>query len=476
MAESTPDPVFEFERVLKAFLARVFAFRSPDASRQEGEAKKRAMAVAYSGGLDSTVLLHLAHAYAVRNGMDLFAFHIHHGISVKADEWLLHCEKTCRRLGIDFDARRVLLNRESGEGTEAAARRARYAALAALCRERGIELLLTAHHEDDQAETVIMQLMRGAGVAGLSGMDVLGTVPGAVDEEAPQLLRPLLGVSRKALENWAKEQRLSYVEDDSNTDLQYARNAVRLKVMPVLGTFFPGFERRMARSAQHMQSAQRLLVELAELDWETCRDGDALDVVRMAELGKDRFDNLFRFWLDRQGVRMPSTAWLREARLQLLGAREDAQIRLELEGAVVRRYRRRLIFQESQKANEAGPGLEADFLPLIWQGESRMPVLAFGGEWLFEAASEGVDAGWLRGRSLHVRPYYGKAMLKVEANRPARSLKAHYQERQVPAWERQRLPLLYADGELLFAAGIGMAVDYVGKGGDRVWIGWAPLA
>ncbi len=459
----TSDPVFEVERVLESVPARVFAFGAP------GHAEK-AIAVAYSGGLDSTVLLHLAHAYAAPKGMRLFAFHIHHGLNARADDWLSHCREICGQLGITFEARRVTLNLQEGEGTEAAARRERYAALADMCARHGVGLLLTAHHEDDQAETVLLQLMRGAGVAGLSGMEVLGAIPGTEGETLPKLLRPLLAVSRQALESRAKKNHLAWVEDDSNQDDRYARNAIRLKVAPVLSLFFPGFERRVTRSAQHMQSAGRLLRALAEMDRETCRDGDTLDIARMVALGEDRFDNLFRFWLGEHGLRMPSAAWLKEAKTQLLDAREDAQVKLELEGAVIRRYRKKLLFLGKKEVDN--PVLPEPLPPFRWQGELRIPVVAWGGEFRFDAAEEGVDAAWLRETSLQIKPYSGKAMLRAEKGRPTRNLKVHYQEKQVGAWERQRLPLLYAGEKLLFAAGIGMAASETGKGRNRVRISW----
>jgi tRNA(Ile)-lysidine synthase len=286
------------------------------------------------------------------------------------------------------------------------------------------------------------------------------------------LLRPLLSVSKKALESWAREKRLAWVEDESNADLRYTRNAVRLKVMPVLSSNFPGFEKRLLRSAGHMQSAARLLRALAEMDFNACRDGEALDISRLAALGNDRFDNVLRFWLDRQGVRMPSAAWLESARTQLLTAREDAQVRLDLEGGVIRRYRQRLVFQKAEKVAKEQMELPERQVRLAWKGEARIPLAAFDGELLFEEANEGVEKAWLLTQPLFVGGYEGSARLKVSTIRPSRSLKAHCQERQIPPWERGRLPLLYAGSDLLFAAGIGTAVAYTGKGGGRVRIGW----
>lgn len=457
-------PFPEFERVLEWASARVFALMPP----HEGRA---ALAVAYSGGMDSTVLLHLAHAWAVKKGWRLVAFHIHHGLNRQAEAWLAHCGRVCACLGVDFDARRVMVQ-DAGEGVEAAARTARYAALADLCRCHGVDLLLTAHHEDDQAETVLMQLLRGSGTAGLSGMEVLGPVPGETGNSGLLLLRPLLSVSRQSIASWAAAQRLNWVEDDSNQDTRYARNALRQHVMPVLSGLFPGFASRLSRSACHMQAAERLLTVLAEADYQACRSGDGLDARRAASLDEERFNNLFRFWLHLYGMRMPSAAWLKEARSQLLDARQDAQVMLKLEGALVRRYRQRLVLL-SQAAESGTPpaGLR---LPLLWQGESRLFLAAFGGAFSFEPAEEGVDAGWLRSQPLYAAAYHGKAVFKDHERRPGRLLKAHYQERAVPPWERERLPLLYAGETLLFAAGIGMAAACTGKGGDRIRIAWLP--
>lgn len=453
--------VFRFERVLESVPARVFVSDQPD------DVKTR-MAVAYSGGLDSTVLLHLACAYARQKAIPLFAFHIHHGLNAKADEWLLHCRQTCQSLGIRFDAKKIALPLDSGESIEALARHERYAALTDLCRQYGVDLLLTAHHEDDQIETVLMQLFRGAGVAGLSGMDVIGPIPNAKKGMKPLLFRPLLTMPRRVLKEWANAQNLSWVEDDSNWDTRYARNAIRQEIMPVVVRFFSGAKKCITRSAQHMQSAGRLLTFLAKNDWEMCRDGDMLDLMQMKKLGDDRFDNLFRFWLDKCGLRMPSTSWIQQARDQLLNAKEDAQIKLELDGAIIRRYRQRIIFQEAEER----PLLLAPTISFVWQGQDSLDLSSFGGKLFFRDAQEGIDVAWLQEQMLSVKPYYGKAMLKVNKDRPSKQVKAYYQEKGIPAWERASLPLLYAKEELLFAAGIGMAIGRVKKGEKCIRIEW----
>ena len=298
-------------------------------------------AVALSGGLDSMVLLRLAHAWALEEGLPLHAFHVHHGLSPHADDWLAHCERVCAALGIAFDFRRVSIPKDKS-GTEAAARRLRYAALGEMCREHGAGVLLTAHHLDDQAETVLLQLLRGSGPAGLSGMDGANRAPGLLGSEALVMARPLLSQARVALEAYAGGQGLAWVEDESNRDPRYARNALRHQVMPALASGFPGFQERIARSAAHAASAQRLLDELAAQDLAASLDGDALDLARIAGLSRDRIHNLLRHLFTVRGLAMPSTAWLGEMVAQLFSAREDAQLKLTHPGCHIRRHRGKL--------------------------------------------------------------------------------------------------------------------------------------
>src|ERR1700693_2405048 len=288
------------------------------------------VALAYSGGIDSSVLLELAVLYARERGLTLHVFHIHHGLSPNADAWRVHCEQTCAAHGVAFDALQIDLTRSSGSGSgggiEEAARIQRYAALGALCRKHGAKWLLTAHHQDDQAETVLLQLLRGTGVAGLSGMDAANTAPTLLGSADLTMARPLLHIRRSAIEHYAQAHAVAHIEDESNTDTRYARNAVRLQVMPLLAALFPGFQQRFTRTAGHAQSAQRLLIELGAQDLKQCLQGDCLDIVEVKKLDADRIDNSLRYWFGVRGMRMPSSAWLSEMRTQLLEAKADAQL------------------------------------------------------------------------------------------------------------------------------------------------------
>ncbi|WP_025917651.1 tRNA lysidine(34) synthetase TilS, partial [Herminiimonas sp. CN] len=339
-----------FELALKNILARVSASGNlqsrpsvdDDPVLPDTHEAPRKLAIAYSGGLDSSVLLHLIHAFSVKYKFDLCAFHIHHGISPNADDWLAHCEAQCRQLNIQFDARKIAVVKSARNGLEEAARIGRYAALGALCREHRASVLLTAHHQDDQAETVLLQLLRGSGVAGLSGMDIQNVAADLLGNASLEMARPLLAASRAELAAFAAKNDIRFIEDESNADLRYARNALRHTVMPALGQSFPGFQGRLARAAQHAQSAQRLLIALAVQDLQDCQDGDCLDIRQLRRLSSDRIYNLLRYWFGSRGVRMPSTAWLSEMLVQLLEAKDDAQLCVTHADCHIRRYRDRI--------------------------------------------------------------------------------------------------------------------------------------
>lgn len=451
-----------FKRALDEILARVFV---------SAAAKNLPLlAVAYSGGLDSSVLLHLAHDYAAGRGIQLLAFHVHHGLSPNADAWLAHCRDTCQRLGIAFDARKVSVDADGGRGLEAAARNARYAALGELCRAHRVPLLLTAHHQDDQAETVLLQMLRGAGLAGLSGMEECSAAPALLGDAATIIARPLLAVRRDALEEWARGAGMAHIEDESNLNPRHPRNALRNEVLPLVARHFPAYRDCLARSAHHAQSAQRLLDELATQDLSVCANGDGLDAKQVKCLNDDRVANLLRHWLGLRGMRPPSTAWLHEACTQLLDGGEEAQVCVSLEGRQLRRYRGRIVLVTAQDASDAEPQV------FRWNGEEHMDFPAYGGALHFEAADDGVDPEWLCTQDLRLQVRAGGGKLKLAPNRHTRSLKDHYQALGVPAWERPHLPLVYAGNALLFAAGIGQDCrsSHVGGGIRLRWEPYTP--
>ena len=435
-----------FERALEAILARVVVSDPPIA-----------IAIAYSGGLDSSVLLHLATQYCQRQSISLhaiplYAFHVHHGLSPNADEWLKHCEQQATALNVPFKAVRVQLADLAEDGVEQAARVARYDALGELCRNHNVRLMLTAHHQDDQAETVLLQLFRGAGLRGLGGMLDLHDAHGLTGGDV-LVGRPLLECSRKALEQFASALDIAHVQDESNTDTRYRRNAIRQQIMPVIEHTYPGMAATIARSSQHWQSAQLLLDELALIDLDTCADGDVLRIDAMATLSTQRIDNLLRFWLLQQGSPYaPSSAQLTQLRTQMLAARSDAQPALILCGLQLQRQAGALV---ALPLRHASPPNEP--LVIQWQGEQSIAIPEWQGTLLFaQAQARGICPRRLQSNVLTLRPRSGGERLKPDPARPSRTLKNLFQESALPAQQRPWLPLAYLDGQLAFAAGLGM--------------------
>ncbi len=476
------------ERALGAIAARVLHSPAAAVSTEVDPRSLRAVAVAYSGGLDSSVLLHRVQAAGAAHGWKVHAFHVHHGLSPQADAWLAHCAAQASALGVRFDSRRIEVDAGAG-GIEGAARLGRYAALGAMCRAHDVPLLLTAHHQDDQAETVLLQLLRGSGVAGLSGMDQVNQAPALLGDPDLFMGRPLLSLSRAELEEIAAAHAIVHVEDASNADPRYARNALRHQVMPLLAAQFPGFVQRFARSARHAQSAQRLLVELATQDLAACigieGGGDSLDLDVLQSLSSERIDNLLRYWFGLRGVRMPSTAWLQEMRSQLQNAKPDAQLLVRHADCDIHRHRNRVVMTTRRD----GSGEAAQAVSFAWTGDAEMAFPAFGGTLHFEPAEIGVDAHWLQQQHLTLQWRSGGWQLKLAPNRPTRSLKYHYQAADIPAWERSRLPLVTVGPSratapvkrpgvepatrLLYAAGLGMDCHHFATGsGQPIALRW----
>jgi tRNA(Ile)-lysidine synthase len=448
-----------FERALADIVARV------GISGADGR-----IGVAFSGGLDSTVLLHLASRYARERHLTLTAFHVHHGLSPNADAWLAHCAQAAMACGVPLAHRQVDVSDDSGRGLEEAARMARYRALGEMCRETGCRLLLTAHHQDDQAETVLLQLMRGAGLPGLSGMAAL-QVRHELMGDGVSLGRPLLDVARQQLEQARDMLALEHINDESNGDLRYRRNALRNTVAPLLEQHFPGFAARVARSAGHAQAAQSLLQDLAEIDLALCGAGswsDPLHVPPLKALTPRRADNLLRHWLYQNRVQLPSQSRLEEIRSQMLDAAHDMHPFFDFGAMALRRIGSRLELHPRIGTPPEDP------VALRWQGEAGIAVPAWRGTLLFEAGDGlGVPRGALLRHPLMLHRRAGQERLKLAANRPSRSLKTLYQEAEIAPWRRLWSPLLYLNGELVFAAGLGMDVRHLAMG-ESVALRWAP--
>ncbi|MGD9597326.1 MAG: tRNA lysidine(34) synthetase TilS [Steroidobacteraceae bacterium] len=400
------------------------------------------VAVAFSGGGDSLALLAAIATVARRRPrLALRALHVDHGLDAASGHWARRCRALAGAQGVRFGVRRVAVAAGPGESLEAAARTARYAAFARALAPG--ECLLTAHHLDDQAETVLLQLLRGAGVAGLAAM------PARAPLGRGWLLRPLLDVPRAALRDYARRRRLEWIEDPMNADPRFDRVFVRQAVLPPLLGRWPGAVRALARSACHAAEAQRLLAGLAATDLATAAEGADLAVTALRRLTPERRRNAVRYWVARHGGRMPDARRLAEVCGPLLAARRDARPAVWWEGGGVQRIAgQRLVWRRAPEvAPPAGDGVD-----WAWRERSMLWLPGARGRLELRGDAHGdIDLAALPA-TVAVRWRRGGERLRPRAGGPARTVKRLLQEARVAAWERAALPLVFSGTQLLAVA------------------------
>lgn len=398
---------------------------------------------ALSGGVDSVVLLHVLHALRAQHGFELVAAHVHHGLSPHADAWADGCAVRCAALSIPFWLFHVEVRRDAPEGLEAAAREARHAALAAVA----CDWLAFGHHQDDQAETLLLRLLRGTGVHGAAAMRAV-EVGGA---GRPGRLRPLLGVRRAAIETWAQAQGLQWVEDESNADLRFTRNDLRHRLLPAAEQRFPAAVPALARAAEHFREADDLLDALAAIDAAAC-GGVALQRETLLALDDARIANLLRWQARRFGARTPSRARLGEALRQLRAADARHPLHLSLGDLACCVYRGKVWLEPAAAAGAAAPRR--------WRGEAALDW-GRGAVRFVPALGHGLSQQRLaQAAVVHLVPRAPGLRLRPDARRPSRSFKNLCQEAGIPAWLRDRLPVLAVDGEAAWIGGIGAAAAF----------------
>ncbi len=310
------------------------------------------------------VLLHLLHKLSPRFSWQLSALHVHHGISPNADAWSDFCAELCSNLHVSLHIERVDIAPLREHGIEAAARKLRHAAFAG----QSCDFVAVAHHADDQAETLLLQLLRGAGVRGASAMPVLSPSkrPQFVERAGSvPLIRPLLHCSRDEILAYAAAHQLRWIDDESNADDSYPRNFLRHRVLPLLGESFPAYRDTLARSAQHFAEASGLLDELAQQDGVRAIHAGTLDVAALQALSLPRAKNLLRFFLHHAGAPMPQVVQLDDMLHQLCGARQDASVCVNYSDWQVRRYQGRVYALSALGEFDRN-------IVLPWHGEDEM--------------------------------------------------------------------------------------------------------
>lgn len=288
-------------------------------------------AVAFSGGVDSTALLLRARRDAA--GHSLVALHVNHGLQAAAESFGTHCRTVCEQLGVPLYELKVRVEPQPGDSLEELARDARYRALAQGAREQGAQAVLLGHHADDQAETLLLALSRGAGMPGLAAM------PSAFERHGMAFERPLLALARSQLEAEVRAAGIHWIEDPTNTDLDHTRNRIRHQLLPAVEAAFPQFRQTFARSARHAAQAKRLLSELGEMDWgSSVGAADAGTLARLQRLSPERLGNALRHWLKCDHGVAPSEAQLNELCRQVQAATTRGhRIELQIAGGTVQR-------------------------------------------------------------------------------------------------------------------------------------------
>ena len=419
--------------------------------------------VAYSGGLDSHVLLHALGAVRDRLDARIAAVHVHHGLQAEADQWETHCRDVCAALDIDFKVLAVDARAGRGESPEAAARSARYGALAAWLPTR--HCLLTAQHQDDQAETLLLQLLRGSGVSGMAAMPETSACGKGLQ------MRPLLGVTRAALQDYARQHALVWIEDSSNSDTAFDRNFLRHRVMPLLHERWPAASSSLSRSAAHCAAASELLARQAADDLQALPGSqhETVSASGLAALPGARRDNALRAWLKLHTRHAPSTAVLTRIVEDVLNSREDAGPCVHWDRFEVRRYRDDVYCLAQRQAVDAGDELNWTLSgPLALPGAGgRLTATPARGSGLRRAAitAGGVRIAWRRGGERCHPP----------GREQHHSLKKLFQEAGIPPWERDRIPLIYLGDELAMVAGLWVCGPFQASAAeDGIVIDWQP--
>lgn len=417
--------------------------------------------VAYSGGMDSHVLLHALTSVRGDLDTDIDVVHINHGLNRDAHAWSQHCRSICNTLSVTCHVYEVNAAPEPGDSPEAAARRARYSRLADIVQSG--DCVLTAHHQDDQAETVLLQMLRGAGPRGLAAMPVY------TEFSRGLLARPLLAFTREELHGYALREGLRWVDDDSNFDTGYQRNFLRHEVLPLLKSRWPSMARTLSRTADHCADAMQLMDEVASMDLDRIRglQSNTLDITALTALAAPNQRNVLRFWFRQLGMEMPETLQLDRLRHDVMEAGEDRMPLLTWSGNEIRRYRDVLYAMPALDGFDPGCILEWDMTNGL-----DLPV-GMGRLYAIQVNGRGLNAALCRSRAVTVRYRHGGERCKPVGDKHTRSIKKLFQQHGIPPWWRDRIPFIYIGDQLAAVADLWLCQSYqAGPGESGLEIQW----
>lgn len=412
--------------------------------------KIKTWCLAYSGGVDSQVLLHLLHL----TQLNIKAVYIDHGLQDQSADWALFCGQQCEQLNIPFQSIKVEAAAAKGESPEAAARTARYSALKQIIQKDCC--LLTAQHQDDQSETVLLQLLRGAGAAGLAGM------PGIISFSDGWHCRPLLDVSQKSILDYAQNNHLSWVEDPSNQHLNYDRNYLRHTVMPAIQQRWPALNKTLVIFSEQQAENAALLDVLAEADLKAAMlEDNCLDISVLLELENARLRNALRFWFKTINSPMPSRAVLQQIVQQMLSASHDTSALVSWANVQVRRFRDNLFWLRKIDHDASQVYSWSDSAPMLLNSlEKKLQFVKMK----TSKDTQYVLRDSIVSQSLTVRFRQGGERIQPAGRNGHHDLKSLFQEAAVPPWLRDKIPLLYAGDELVAVVGYWLADEFSVEG------------
>jgi len=411
--------------------------------------------IAYSGGLDSHVLLHVLASIKNEIKPKLVAVHINHGISNSAELWEKHCRKTCEDYVVEFQVFSVNLSHKSDKGMEAFAREKRYEVLEKLIHDH--DLLITAHHMDDQVETILLQLMRGSGPDGLVGM------PQAREFSKGILLRPLLDYSREEIHKYALSESLSWVEDESNKSNKYDRNYLRNKIIPELLTRWPGALKTVQRASKHQAEARSLINEISRSDLDVVCESKyiKIDLSRFDNLSGIRKKNVLRAWIKKNKLEMPDAQIIEKIIAEVIHANTDRNPCVKWKGAEVRRYRDYLYIMKSLPAHDVE-------MARTWNLEETLDLTS-GYLNAVSGKGNGIKKNMLSNNIVEIRYRQGGEQIKPSGRVETHELKKMFQEQGVLPWLRDRIPLVFYENELIAVADLWVASKYAASGTEAAW-------
>ena len=404
---------------------------------------RQSLLVAYSGGVDSTVLLHALTQLKQqqRPDLQLSAIYIHHGLSQNADSWARHCQQQCQIWQVPLIIEKVRLDPMAGN-IEQQARNARYQAI--YRHLKSDQMLCTAQHLDDQCETFLLALKRGSGPAGLSAMPV----------ESNRHLRPLLTISRQQIEAYANRHQLTWIEDESNQDDHYDRNFLRLKVLPLINQRWPQFSQMVARSASLCQQQEALINELLDNDFhQLLTTQGQLRLSPLINYSEYKRNAILRMWFRQQGVMMPSQKQLALIWQTVVEAKEDANPKFVLHNKQIRRYQNQLYLLPLYD--------DTEHLVINWDLTSPLVLPDNIGQ-LQSHYQHDLNCRLPQADEAVTVRFHAQGRLQIVNRQGSRAIKKIWQEHQIPPWMRTRTPLIYYNEQLICA--VGVFVTEQGKG------------